>query len=396
MEVKIMPNSHEEIFLHKHIVLCGDNINALSLVRSLGEAGIRPIVIVVQEGHIPLIEKSRFISVLHQTDSIEDSYKILLSLADENLKPFIYTSDDNHQSLLDKNYDVLKDKFFFFNCDESGRITQLMNKAILCNLAEECGFNVPAREVVDRGTLPHSLSYPVYTKTLTPYQYGWKMDAGIYYTPEDLANAYGHMVSKEFLLQEYIKKKDELEIHGFSINEGQDVYFSFCSHYFRMSETTFGFYKYYKRFQDEDLKQRIVQIIRKARYTGLFEVEFLVDENDEKWFLEVNFRLPLSNYACTYGGENLPFLWAKSMLSGQVESADAVKTREEFTFMNEVSDFMTSVVNKEVPFKTWLKELRNCDCLVLYHKNDTRPFYFYIWNRLKSAVLKRTHKKNSH
>ena len=384
-----MLNSREEVFLHKHIVLSGDNFNALSLIRSLGEVGIHPIVIVAQEGHVPLIEKSKFISVIHQTDSIEESFKVLLTYGDDCLKPFIYTSDDNHQSFLDENYDVLKDQFFFFNCGESGRVTHLMNKAVLCDLAEECGFHVPARELVDRGTLPHNIRYPVYTKTLTPYQYGWKLDAGIYNTPEELADAYGHMVSKQFLLQEYIKKKDELEIHGFSINGGESVYFSFCSYYFRMSDTAFGFYKYYQLFQDSDLKEKILKIIRKARYTGIFEVEFLVDENDEKWFLEVNFRLPLSNYACTYGGDNLPFLWAKSMISGQIEGAEAVRKHERFTFMNEVSDFMTSVVGKEVSFRTWFKDFRNCDCLVLYHKNDTRPFYFYIWNRLKSIVQKR-------
>lgn len=391
-----MSNSHEEVFLHKHIVLCGDNFNALSLIRSLGEAGIRPIVIVAQEGHVPLIEKCKFISVFHQTNSIEESFDILLTYGDENLKSFIYTSDDNHQSLLDKKYDILKDRFFFFNCGESGRITHLMNKAILCNLAEECGFHVPAREVVDRGTLPHNIQYPVYTKTLTPYQHGWKLDAGIYYSPEELAEAYGHMVSEQFLLQEYIKKKDELEIHGFSINGGESVYFSFCSYYFRMSDTAFGFYKYYQLFQDEDLKGKILKAIQKVKYSGVFEVEFLVDERDEKWFLEINFRLPLSNYACTYGGDNLPFLWAKSMLSGQIEGAEAVRKHERFTFMNEVSDFMTSVIGKEVPFRKWLKDFWNCDCLVLYHKNDTKPFYFYIRNRLKSVVNKRLQRMESH
>lgn len=390
-----MLNSREEVFSHKHIVLCGDNFNALSLIRSLGEVGIYPIVIVAQEGHVPLIEKSKFISIIHQTDSIEESFKVLLTYGDDNLKPFIYTSDDNHQSFLDKNYDVLKDRFFFFNCGESGRVTHLMNKAVLCDLAEECGFHVPSRELVDRGTLPHNISYPVYTKTLTPYQYGWKLDAGIYNTPEELSEAYGHMVSEQFLLQEYIKKKDELEIHGFSINGGESVFFSFCSLYFRMSDTAFGFYKYYQLFQDDDLEEKILKIIRKARYTGIFEVEFLVDEKDERWFLEVNFRFPLSNYACTYGGDNLPFLWAKSMISGQIEGAEAVRKHERFTFMNEVSDFMTSVVGKELSFRTWFKDFWNCDCLVLYHKNDTRPFYFYIWNRLKSTVQKRIHRRRS-
>ena len=180
-----MTYSQEDIYLHKHIVLCGDNFNALSIIRSLGEVGIQPIVIVAQEGFVPLIAKSKFITVLHKTDSIEESFNTLLKYGDKDYKSFIYTSDDNHQSLLDKNYESLKDEFYFFHCGEAGRITQLMNKAVLCDLAEECGFRVPAREVVDRGVLPKSLRYPVYTKTLTPYQEGWKKDANVYYTPED-------------------------------------------------------------------------------------------------------------------------------------------------------------------------------------------------------------------
>ena len=51
-------------------------------------------------------------------------------------------------------------------------------------------------------------------------------------------------------------------------------------------------------------------MIKEIHYTGNFEVEFLVNNNDELVFLEINFRFPLSNYACTYGGINMPFLWA--------------------------------------------------------------------------------------
>ena len=385
----MMRYSQEGIYLHKHVVLCGDNFNALSIIRSLGEAGIQPIVIVAQEGFVPLIAKSRFVSVLHKTGSIEESYNTLLKYGDGNHKSFVYTSDDNHQSLLDENYESLKDDFFFFHGGEAGKITRLMNKATLCDLAEECGFRVPAREVVDRGVLPKTLRYPVYTKTLTPYQEGWKKDASIYHNPEDLAEAYGHMVSKQFLLQEYIQKKDELEIHGFSVNGGESVYLSYYSLYYRMTATTFGYYKHYQVFHDEELKKQIVSIIHKARYTGLFEVELLIDDKDEKWFLEVNFRLPLSNYACTYGGDNLPVLWAKSMLSGQIEYSEESRRRDSFTFMNEVPDFITSVVGKEMSFKAWFKDFRHCDCLVLYHRNDPKPFYFYLLNRCRNVINKR-------
>lgn len=45
-------NEISEVAAHKHIVLCGDNLNAISILRNLGEIGIKPIVILIQEGNI--------------------------------------------------------------------------------------------------------------------------------------------------------------------------------------------------------------------------------------------------------------------------------------------------------------------------------------------------------
>ena len=387
-----MHSLHNEVLRHKHIVLCGDNLNALSIIRSLGEVGLSPIVIVSEEGHIPLVSKSKFISTIHKITSIEDCINTLLKYGDENNKPFIYTSDDNHQSEIDKRFDTLNDKFYFFNGGEAGRITSLMNKAELCDLARTCGFRIPASEIVNRGTLPRIINYPVYTKTLLPYQAGWKRDAAIYYSPEDLSKAYEAMISKQFILQEYIPKKNEFEIHGFSINGGNEIFFSYYSLYFRMSSTSFGSYKYYQISSDEELKGKIRDMIRRAKYTGIFEVEFLVDKNDELVFLEINFRIPLSNYACTYGGHNLPYLWARSVLSDSISESDASPLYDRFTFMNEVSDFTESVIGKKISLLSWLKDFRKCDCLLLFHKNDIWPGLSFLFNRCLNSIKKRLHK----
>ena len=238
----------DSIFIHKHIVLGGDNFNTLSIVRSLGEAGIRPVAIIVQEGHIPVVKKSRFVGEYYQTDSIKGCIDALLLFSNVSNKPFVYTSDDNHGSELDLHFELLKDKFFFFNAGHSGHLTHLMNKEVLCELANEFGFSTPASEVVNRGELPTSLKYPVFTKTITPYSQGWKRDAGVYSSPEELLKAYKHMISRQFLLQEFIFKKNELEIHGFSVNGGDRVFLTFCSLYYRNNKTTFGYYKYFFPF----------------------------------------------------------------------------------------------------------------------------------------------------
>lgn len=219
-----MNEKEKEVYLHKHILICGDNINSLGIIRSLGEKGIRPIVIVVEEGHIPLVSKSKYVSKLIKTESFEESYEELLKFADPACKPFVYTTDDNHESMLDLHYNELKDGYYFFNAGEAGRVTKLMNKDVLCDLAKECGFRIPAKEAVKRGELPKKINYPVITKTLTPYSAGWKRDVGIYHGDEELAEAYKGMISEELLLQEYVEKKNEYEIHGFSINNGEQIY----------------------------------------------------------------------------------------------------------------------------------------------------------------------------
>ena len=62
---------------HKHIVFGVEHYNPLGVVRSLGEAGINPIVIVLKST-LRITSKSKYISQLHMDETIEEGYKILL------------------------------------------------------------------------------------------------------------------------------------------------------------------------------------------------------------------------------------------------------------------------------------------------------------------------------
>lgn len=381
-------NKNDEVLLHKHILLCGDNLNSLGIIRSLGEMGICPIVIVLSEGHIPLVEKSRYVGRVFKTKSFDESYDTLLKFGNAQCKPFVYTSDDNHESLLDTHYDELIQLFYFFNAGGKGRVTQMMNKNTLCDMASSCGFIIPQKEEVTRGTLPKKIKYPIITKTLNPYAPGWKRDVGIYHSDVELMDAYQGMISERLLLQEYIEKKNEFEIHGFSIDGGKQVYLSYFSLYYRFSPTSFGFYKYYQQLKDGELELKIKKLVRAAQYTGVFEVEFLVDKDEQLVFLEINFREALSNYACTYGNVNLPFLWAKSMLTGKIDSNTINPDKTFFKMMNEESDFIQSVRNDKMHLSSWLRELRNADCLLLYNKEDNKPFYSYLVKKIFQSLKK--------
>ncbi len=366
-----------EVKRHLHIVLCGDNINAVSILRSLGEVGLRPTVIMVDEGHVPLVSKCRYVGKLIQTKSFDESLQQLLILADPQCPPFVYTSDDNHQSLIDLHYDELKQGFYFFNAGEAGRVTHFMDKNNICLAAKECGFTIAESEVLKPGQLPQHIHYPVITKTLNPYEDGWKRDVGIYHDPESLAKAYTQMVSKTLLVQEYIVKKNELSMQGFSIDAGRIVYLPFKRQYFRFTDSAYGSYCYYKTYQDDDLYNKIVALLRMIRFSGNFEIEFLEKQDGSLVFLEINFRHALSNYASTIGGINLPYEWAKATLLHSVDGLHP--TKDYFTAINEFKDFNTFVKSGKIGLLPWLKDLVTADSYYLWNKHDPKPlFSFYL------------------
>ncbi len=375
-----------EVLAHKHIVLCGDNMNALSIIRSLGEVGIRPIVILLQGKNVSLVKRSRYIGQLVTSPSFNKSLEILYTYGDSQCKPFVYTSDDNHQCMLDMHFDEMKDRFYFFNAGERGRVTYFMDKNNICLAAKECGFTIAGSEVLKRGELPTSIHYPVITKTLNPYEYGWKRDVGVYYNEKELAEAYTAMVSKTLLVQEYVEKKNELSMQGFSIDGGKIVFLPFKRQYFRFTKTTYGSYCYYYTYKDEDLRTRITQLIRNIGFSGNFEIEFIEKEDGGLVFLEINFRHALSNYASTIGGVNLPYEWAKATLKHNVD--DLVPTKNYFTAMDESKDFATFVRTGKVPLGRWLKDFLSADSYYLWNSRDIRPVLSFYWGKLKRKLHK--------
>jgi len=120
--------------------------------------GLNPIVILITRGKNPcMVNKCKYVSKLHLVETLEEGYALLLKeFGNETEKPFVYCSDDNTESYLDQRYDELKDKFYFYNAAEQGRITYLQNKDNITSLGQDAGLRIPPKEIVDTGVLPRS------------------------------------------------------------------------------------------------------------------------------------------------------------------------------------------------------------------------------------------------
>lgn len=382
----------EQLKRHKHIVITGDTGNALGVVRSLGEADIEPILIyLVEESHLPTLIKSKYLSVVHKVYSYEEAFNLLkMTYGNEMLKPFLYTCDDSVQSIVDDQYNTLVDKFYFFNAGKEGRINHLMDKHEISLIAEFCGCNIPKQEVVDTGMMPRTLQYPVMTKTLKSTMGLWKEDSYICHSAEELQQAYKKIQSPKLLIEEYIDKKNEFTLMGFSCNNGNDVYIPYIVTYLRSSSSSYGHYMEVKPFNNGELRSKAYEIIRRCKFSGCFEIEFLIDSNDKIWFLEVNLRYSFWNYALTFGGVNYPIAWAKSILENKIEKNYRLK--DYFTALNEPGDFGQSVVKKKISILEWLYDVHYADMLFFWNPKDPIPAWSFWWHKIIRMIRKKLKK----
>lgn len=379
---------------HLHIVSCGDTGNALGVVRSLGEIGIKPIVLCVRENHLPCLIKSKYIGRLIWVEGNQNPVDILLQyFGNEPIKPFVYTCDDYQGSIYDNRYEELIDKFYFFHCERAGRINELQNKETICKVAESCGIRIPKEEVVHTGELPKTLQYPIITKTLKSTMGLWKGDSYICHNEKEYVEACKKIQSPKLLLQEYVHKKNEVAVEGFSVDGGRTVYAPFQISFLRLPEDRYGEYMYVKPTQS-DVLEKVTKIIKECKFEGCFEVEFLLDKNEELVFLEVNFRYSFWNYAVTYGGINYPAEWAlatKMCEEGAIPPPEAFAKqgcRELFTAICEPGDFGQSVQSGKISIWQWIKDIINADMCYFWNAKDPMPAISFWWHKLLRYVKK--------
>lgn len=370
---------------HKFIIFGTYAANTLGQIRSLGEKGIYPTVVLVHKNSIR-IDKSKYISEKINVSNIEEGLDLIIKkFGNESTKPFLYTDRDDIMGLFDRRYNELKDRFYFWNAGEEGRLNKYLNKNEQLHLAEECGFKVPKTEIVKIGEFPKTLQYPIFTKAVNSLNPWWKGVAYICNDENDLKKVYSLVKDiPEIMLQEYIDKKNEIPYEGISINGGKEVKMLIKSINYRFTKDSYGIYRHLEPFNDNDLEGKIKKFIQVTNYSGVFEIEFIVDKQGNPYFLETNFRITQYNSAYTMFGVNFPFLYAQSCLKDRLflEDVNYIKKRP-FNVMSEFEDLRISCLHGNVSLIQWLKDVYNTDCFQIYDKHDKAPFFYTLWDKLR-------------
>lgn len=373
----------DELKQHKFIIFGDGHFNTLGMVRSLGEVGIRPDVILASDSRVT----SKYVHKIHVADSLEDAMEyIIATYSDEQATPFLLTGNDKIIAVIDRNYDRLVGKFYFFNAGEKGGVNRLLSKREQNILAETCGFNVPIYEEVRIGEKPTKVPYPLITKAVNSTVENWKGQVFLCHNERELFEAYSQLKGELILLQQYIEKKNETGFDALTVGNGVETYLPLQLTYYDVTETDFGNSIYFFKPEDEELCNKIKELMRKTKYCGIFSIDFLIGKDDKIYFLEVNFRNSAWSYPSTCAGINLPVLWALSILDKKLNITN-VKIKK-LPFSAIVDSEVLSKSLREGVFSTikGIIRIMKSDCCVIWSRKDQVPFWRLVKNYFKRRL----------
>ena len=326
-----------------------------------------------------LVTKSKYVKEKYIVSNIEEGLKLVVDkFGNEAEKPFILTGDDVTVSILDEHYDELKDKFYFFNAGEAGRVKHFMNKDVVCDLAAKHGFNIPKTWKVSNGNIPNDLEYPVFIKAVNSFGKEWKEIVSVCNDEKDLREAYKNIKSDEVIIQKYIEKIDEQGCEGFSVNKGKDIFFSVWNREAYHLPKQYAPVWHNSNPTNEEFIQKASAMIEEIGFEGVFEFEFMVGKDNHLYFLEINFRNTVNGWETTCAGMPGITLWCESMLQNKIVDNCYCEIPDGFYTMAECFDYDVRVKGNILSHREWMKEYKNANAKLYRGRNDFMPFFSFM------------------
>ncbi len=365
----------------KVILVAFNGFNSYGMVRSLGEGGIKPYLI-LPKNDINFVTKSKWAgSAIYYSEKKDIPELLLSNFGNEQLKPIVICCEDQLQSIVDLNYDRLSPHFILSNSNnKQGEITRLMDKDVQLSIASESDLDTPQSwHLGIGGKIPEDIAYPCIAKPYKSIE-GSKSDIRICYSDKELYEIDG---TKEYTVQQFIEKDYEVILWGTSIADGK-YYIPGVARKIRQYPNEWGLSSYcvlesFGLHSNLNI-DALHKFLRNLGYQGMFSIEMAVKDG-KYYFLEINLRNDGKQYFATAAGANLPLMYIRSMLG---EKISLPKVSFPTYAMGELTDFR-QVLHKKIGFFKWIRDLLRTKCFFILNFGDLRPF---MYQQFKLRILR--------
>ena len=329
------------------VVVVGPSlVNALGVVRSLGEMGVRPFF--VQLGYrANFVRASKYLGGSTVVSTVEEIVPYLTVLGRKlETKALLIATSDQTTAIVSQAYDKLSRFFYLPHSIDGVGLEFKMDKLWQHDLATKYGIQTPKTWIVDNSSFDDiaQITYPCFTKSRNSLA-GGKSNSHICYNQGELKEILSQ-TSDKIIVQEQIKRITEVDLLGFVDDEG-----SICMptgyYYLNLKESSYGTKAIHdsseqieKKF---DLDDRVIlNFIQAIGYRcGFFSVEYLIDQDNRALFTEINLRNDAHTYGATQYGANIHYgLYAKVH---KIESEERLRLKRPQTMIADQLDFFDTV-----------------------------------------------------
>jgi predicted ATP-grasp superfamily ATP-dependent carboligase len=318
---------------HKRVpaVILGGTANALSMVRSLGGAGVECYAINYPQSPVKYSRFCKWITVPQTQATQEEAWAdYLMGHESDHLRgAVLFAACDEAIELIVKHRQSLSEKF---RLDLSNSKAQLcmLNKLCTYQAAQRAGVPTPKFWIADKReqieTLKDELTFPLIVKPCISHQYKAKFNAAFVCvrTFGELLNAFDATCRagvKTFLVEMIPGGDDKLCSYYTYLDEKGDNLFDYTKRIIRRFPVTVGTGVYHVVDYVPGVKELSLKLFREVGLQGIANVEFKLDERDGQLkLIECNARFTAPDCLLTASGLNLS-LFVYDRLTGHPRPA---------------------------------------------------------------------------
>lgn len=380
------------------IVLTRSYATGVGVVRALGTAGytVDMIASAREAGMSGFAAKSKYIHHYEEVVSAkfyargETDGELLEALLKYRgrygQKPVLFPTDDYTASIMDNNRSLLEDIFLMPGiCNgEAGSLSAAMDKTFQSGLARKSGIPTPREWIISLNVneveVPQDMVYPCFVKPMESVN-GYKREMAVCRGKGEL---YTHLAKlkhrnrmRDILVQEYLDIEREIDLSGVCID--QNIMIPAIIRKTRVAKYEKGVTLSGMLYPFEDLEPycgRIIDMMKKFHYIGMFDMEFIV-AGGEVYFNEVNFRSGGPHYSYFVSGANLPAVFVDEITGKSHLKQDESVDRFGLNFIYEKvawEDYLKGYLSKAA----LKRRIADADFGLLYSREDPAPYKCFL------------------
>ena len=297
----------------------------------------------------------------------------------------IFTLDDHSTALIDNARDQLGQTFLFAHFDSGQPITTMMNKHILKEKASKVGMNIASGWPIpfEKGDfrIPDGIKYPCFVKGLQSnfnskrVQCKCDNEQKLIHLLDSCKKYYPHPV----YVEEFLPIERDFGVIG--VCDGKKCIVPARADLLELGKgSTNGVSMLGKVSpfdKNTELYKQIESLLAELRYVGIFNFDF-VESKGKIFFVELNFRFAAYGYGVFCAGVNLPAMFVKSLLQGEMngDGSEATSIKKGYYYLNEKIG-LTNVLEKSITWSKYRALKKQADFLLVNDSGDPKPYKMF-------------------